>query len=247
RAWLVDRFEDRASVKPIFYLRDGLLIRPTSSLADLRRLDFERPFDAWNSLVGVPWRGRVLILDTLPIPDRKWECPPIASTIKKILRSQTALEQLPQFTNRQVQELCRVIEERAEDGDASARLTRVRSELGSLADQRELARGVVSELITVASVQREIQVAKDALLEEFKHSRQDLVSELERLRAQRDGLARDIDDKKEEIKRQSTELTKNVKKAFENARSAGTESLGQVALFQVLLGLVRKDAETQSG
>jgi hypothetical protein len=212
-----------------------LLVKPVSETTDFDRLDYERPFDAWETLNAVRWKGRFLVLENLPPPEREWECPPIASAIKKVLKSHIEQESFPELTNRHIQQLCLNAEQEAETKSVSARLERVHKELDRLADQREVAREIVSELLNVSSVRKEVEEAKVKIVSDFIQSKADLAGELEKLRHQKEAVVKEIAQKKEDVKRQSAEVTKSVKKAFETAKTAGVDSLGQVALFQGFL------------
>ena len=235
RAWLKKSYVGQPAVKPIFQLKDGLLVKPVSETTDFDRLDYEQPFNAWETLNAVRWQGRFLMLDNLPPPEREWECPPIASAIKKVLKSHIEQETFPELTKRHIQQLCQKVEYEVETKIVSARLERVHKELDRLADQREVAREIVSELLNVSSVRKEVEEAKDKIVSDFKQSKADLAGELEKLRSQRDAVVKEIAQKKEDVKRQSAEVVKSVKRAFETAKAAGVDSLGQVALFQGFL------------
>lgn len=236
RSWLKKSYVVQPAVKPIFQLQDGLIVKPVSETTDFDRLDYERPFDAWETLNAFRWQGRFLVLENLPPPEREWECPPIASAIKKVLKSHIEQESFPELTKRHIQQLCLSAEQDAETKAVLARLVRVHKELDRLADQREVAREIVSELLNVSSVRKEVEEAKEKIVSDFIQSKDDLFGELEKLRRQKDSVVKEIAQKKEDLKRQSAEVTKSVKRAFETAKAAGVDSLGQVALFQGILG-----------
>lgn len=236
RSWLKKSYVVQPAVKPIFQLQDGLLVKPVSETADFDRLDYERPFDAWETLNAVRWQGRFLVLEKLPTPEREWECPPIASAIKKILRSHIEQESFPELSKRHIQQLCLSAKEEADTKSVSTRIERVHKELDRLADQREVTREIVSELLNVPSVRKEVEEAKEKIISEFIKSKEDISGDLEKLRRQKDSVVKEISQKKEDLKLQSAEVTKSVRKAFEAAKAAGVESLGQIALFQGVLG-----------
>lgn len=234
RAWLKKRYAGQKAVKPIFQLQDGLLVKPSVETTDFERLDYERPFEAWETLAAVRFRSRLLVL-RLPPYEREWECPPIASAIKKILKSHGEEEMFPELTKRHIQHLCQKVEHDLGKKAVSARLERVQKELGALADQREVAGEIVSALINISSVRKEIEEAKDKIVRDYLQSKTDLARDLEKLHQQKVAVVKDIAQKKEEVKRQSAEVTKSIKRAFETAKAAGVESLGQLALFQAFL------------
>lgn len=236
RYWLKKSYVVQPAVKPIFQLQDGLLVKPVNETTDFERLDYERPFDAWETLNAVRWQGRFLVLGKLPTPEREWECPPIASAIKKILRNHIEQESFPELSKRHIQQLCLSAEEEADTKSVSTRIERVHKELDRLADHREVTREIVSELLNVPSVRKEIEDAKEQIVSEFIKSKEDISGELEKLRRQKDSVVKEISQKKEDLKLQSAEVTKSVRKAFETAKAAGVDSLGQIALFQGVLG-----------
>lgn len=239
RGWLTKQYTGRNGQRPIFQLQDGLLIKPTIDTGDLKHLDFEQPFDAWESLVAIEWQNHVLVLGPLLSPDRKWECPPIESAVKKVLKSHIKLENFPKLTKIQIQELCHLVGKDAENGLTSERVGRVMGELNNLADQGASLKTLVADLLSLPSIKLEIEVAKSAVLDDFKRSKQDISSEIERLKGHKDRLVQELEQKKSEVKRQSADLTKNIQHTFDRAKKAGIDTLSHVALFQGFLAKER--------
>ena len=243
REWLIQH-KGTPTIKALFQLRDGLIVKPPTDAADLSHFDFERPFDAWYSLVGVNWQRRVLVVGALSAADSKWECPPIGTTIRKLLKTHGELEEVPNLSKHQVQALCRFVEQSGQQNLTLTRIDRVRRELLSLGEQHEALHDLTGDLLNVPSVREQVDAAKSNAVEAFKASKIKAVAELEKLSRQREVITKEIERKKEELKQQTSELVKAIRKAFENAKSAGINSLAQVALFQALLTKKSSSQET---
>jgi hypothetical protein len=238
RIWLQTQWNVKRGQFPLFELEDGLIVRLPGDWADPTTYKFENPLDSFETLNGYAvGRDRLggVVLGPLPAPSGKYDCAPVATLVKRILRSHQSFSQFPAFTNAQIQALADFsAREEAEPIASSLPLASLR--LSQISNLKTDLTDALGEIMLLPQVVNEVETEKAKLIEAFKAARIKEESTLERLREQQQQISNEIKASRKAARQKEVDLSLQLKAAFERAREDGLKTLAEVAVLQCLLG-----------
>ncbi len=227
------------SLQPLlFVLSDGLIVGPRSDRSDLSKDEaFETGLLCWNGLSGWRLEGRQFVFEPVPKEQGLYECPPIASSIRKLLKPHLGGggKTNAGLTKAQLTELTHLLGSGEVDLTAR-RLQRIKSDLDQIRLNQDALDALVEQLQTHSSVKERI----DAIVREEAVKRAgektDLQNDIGRLQKERGEWEERIRKQKEEHRKLRDDTAKVVRAAFEKARTEGAATLAELAIFQELTG-----------
>lgn len=233
--WLQEIYETNPAVRPIFQLSDGVIIRLNGDITNPRKANFEIPFDGFISHPAILWRGRMLVMKPLPAPDFKYDCTPLATAIKRVFKARSELVDFPTITKAQLQMLADFVTKDGRDNSVKNSAMRAKNHLGEIFEIKELLDETVSCLLKLPEIEEQLQHEKKKILDGFKVDAEASNLEISNLRKEIKALKAEVDRKKQTIKSQSGELSREIGKAFQRASEEGVKTLANAALFSALL------------
>ena len=235
REWVAAASADKQLAGPLFVTSDNLCVKPKGeSLARVRTAAYDWVLECWDSLPGVEFGNSAYVVGPLPKAVRTYDCSPITTLARRVLR-EMADEKLVGLTKKQISEISRLIGT-VEPGKDNARLNQLVKHLDGIARSDEHYEELVCELLrsplTKADVEIRVQEASSQLSTDLDQGR----LALENLRVEKQSAERNLEKLREAADKRVREIRIAVKKAFNSAKEKELETLGQLALFQGLLG-----------
>jgi hypothetical protein len=233
REWIL-KHRDSVSGGAVFVLADGLCIRARDVSSFTLTGSFDWTFEAWDSLTGVELPQGPCIIGGLPPAVRQYECTPPGVLARRALKLLSERREI-KITKAQLSVLAAAL------SDVDLALPEVHRErivtgLRTLSAADEHFTEFVSILLTAPDVQRELEkqkaIASEAAQLELTKERESL----EKLKREADTVRKRLEKLEAEEAEQSRQIKLSVRKAFESARDRGVETLGQLAVWQELLG-----------
>lgn len=224
------------SLQPLlFQLNDGLIIGSRTGRLDLSKEEsFDSGLLSWNSLLAFRLEARLFVLGTPPKEQGVYECGGLASTVRKLFRSQVREGKVPGgLTRVQLTQLAKSLGD-FESGLASLRIQRVRAELERLGQQQEAFDTLIVELMKQPEVKRRIDQRVEEETTRQLDQKINLQADVARLAKERGQWEERIRKEKADHKKLSDETTRVVKVAFDKARAEGVSTLADIAIFQAL-------------
>lgn len=238
RIWLQTQSNVKRGHFPFFELEDGMIVRLPGDWTDPATYKFENPLDSFETLNGYALgrdRLGIVVLGPLPAPSGKYDCAPVATLIKRILRSHQNFSLFPAFTNAQIQALVD-FSAREEAEPISSSLSLAGSRLSQISDLKNDLTDALGEIMLLPEVVKEVEAGKAKIIEDFKAARVKEESTLERLREQQQQTLNEIKANRKAARQKEVDLGLHLKAAFERAREDGLKTLADVAVLQCLLG-----------
>lgn len=218
----------------IFWLEDGVLLKPSGNVVDFERMNFDVPLDGWNSLDGICWQDQFFVLGELPQPDFKYDCSDLGGAIKKVLKSLNKIEGMPPFNNSQITELSRFL-----DSDEfqllPRQIDRVKTELSSYSNVNFNILEVVDLLLVRPDIKKLIDEAKEKAVENALVEQVKLKQNVEALRLEKVRIEKSIGQKNIELRQFQTKLSVGIKNTFDDAVKNGEKVLIESAIFNAIL------------
>jgi hypothetical protein len=236
RKWIADEYPQISVPRPVFKFLDGCMARPVGELSEFLRPDKDHLVDIWASAEACLWRGHALILNVIPSSDRRADFSDVSFATRELLRRHFDSGVEAKLTKAAIQEILRHIKTDKGGDVTNSRIRRVERELTAFLTATDEIEHVVDLLMEDWRVKEDLERRKLLKLEEISKENGSISEEIEKLNKQREILRADVVRLKDETKKQSGEVSKAIRKAFEGAKKDGVAALAQVALFQGIVG-----------
>lgn len=219
----------------LFLLKDGLIVGPRRDRQNLSGNDaYEDGLLAWSALPGLRLEGRLLVPGPLPKETEIYECADLASTVKKLFKAGAkGAKTAAGLTKAQFRDLVQSLASGQSSRDA-LRIQRIRAELGRLEEYPDAMEALVGQLLSDPSVALRIDQAVSVEANRRLSEKNDLESDIARLREEREEWLGRIKANREEHKKLRNDTIKVVRSAFERARADGVATLAEVAVLHAL-------------
>jgi len=220
--------------KPLFCLKDNIIIKPHVNIIDYTMADFDEPFDAWSSLPAIKWGDLFLVVQRLPATEMKYDCSDTSMLAKKLLKLDLQLFDIPKLKASQVKDLIAFM--KSGQFQASAKqIERLEVELNKYADIRDGLSQIVELIVNRPDIKDAIETEKRKAVQEMVEQQVKLKSMIENLRAEKTKIEEQIAKESKTLKQLPNTISKNIAQAFEEARKHGEKVLGELALFKCLM------------
>lgn len=227
----------------LFALRDGLIIGPKTEKADLTRDEsYESAFNAWPTLTALLIEGRTFVVGPLPPPSIAYDCSPLASTVRQLLRD-TEKDGL-QLTRAQRRDLIAAFKSQS-IGVSDLRMRRVTRDIDRIVADQEAISEIVSFLLRRPEIDARISEAVAAEARSRTAVRDQLQGEIQRLTEEKGIWESKLRDLSTQHRKLSGEAMSVVKSAFDKAMATGVETLANAKIFQALAGEVKLGRERE--
>lgn len=237
--------KEPALQRNVFLLTDGPAIAPKERVDLVRDDSYEAPFYCWSRLDANLFEGRLLILGPLPEPTSLYDCAPIASAVKQLVRS-IKERGTSQLTKAQQKEIIATVQ--AEDvGIARQRLARIVNHLDRAVEDEAAIEEMLSIFMEHQSVRARIDQRVDEVVAARVSERDVVVAEIERLSKDKASLEQRIRQLSEQHRKIGQETAGVVKGAFDKAVANGLEELAKVEIFNALVGPRSEASANQQG
>ena len=238
RIWLQTEFKPRVGSFPIFKLCDGPTLRIPNLSGTPAGFGFEKPLELYESIDAFQLsNGSSIVLGPLPHLSGVYDCSPPTIWLRRLLKAHSKSVDFPPFTKAQVSELGSFIKDQ-EIEPLAPNLHLGIERLANLADLRSAINDCIGSLLKLPEVNLAIEDAKSELIKAFESRQSEEKAAIERLQRERRSLSEQIYQTNKRLKQQTEDLADAVRSAFERARDDGADYLGQVAVFQALIGNV---------
>lgn len=221
-------------MRPIFQLARGGFVRAAADVAPQTSISLDKPLLHYHSLPMWDVGGTGVVASPLPPPDGEYDCADLTVITSRLLRDAEVRRQLPQMTRAQLDTFAEALKASAL-GLTEQRLARITQEFDRYITSADRLQQISAAIIESASVKALIESAKQAAIEQARAENQELRDERARLQKELGELRERRLAAIEESRRTAEEIRKTVRRAFEKAREAGVELLGESALFATLL------------
>lgn len=244
RAYIKHVFEERgaASAPLLFLLRDQVIVGCPAGKDLTRDEGFDGGLPRWNTLSAFRFEGRALVPGPLP-PSEVYECEALASSLRKLFAGNYWDSDKP----------TRALTKRLQDLIASGlpklsseRAARLRAELESIDAHDGAMSALLEEVMRNpqigAQVDKMVQAKVDALVAQKEQLRKS-VQQLEQKQAD---LMEQRRQAEKEQKAVAPAVAKAIRGAFDKARNDALGTLGEVAVFKMLMDeLIERPAPAQ--
>lgn len=236
RIWIQTVFQSHPGLYPIFELTDGLLVRAPWDLSDTSNSKFEKALEIFEELQAfITPQGSKIVVGPLPVSSKKFDCAPIGTLIKRILRLHEKSMEFPAFTKNQAQIAADFLS--SQDIEIlESNLSRTKSRLENAAEIREKIESYVELILAIPQVSNAVESEKSKIIAEFIKSRISEENALSNLRNQQVQAQEAIEAAQKNSKQIEVEISKQIKNAFERASRDGIKTLADIAVFKSILG-----------
>lgn len=217
----------------LYLLEDGTVIAPKNRSSDLSRDEgFEQSFSAWHGLSAIPFEGRLLVLDPLPLSHESYDCSSLGSAVKRLAKA--AVEQKSiQLTNLQIRELIASFES-VDIGVETQRLHRIEQRLELLAGDYDSLQAIVPLLLQHPLIRKQVSLGVEHEVRARAAENAEAQREVLNLKAEKTQWQTRVKELQTQHRRAESEATALVKAAFDKAVNNGIDALANVAVINAL-------------
>jgi hypothetical protein len=235
RSWIQTSFKYNLGQFPIFELDDGLLVRAPWDLTDTSNTKFEKALEVYDELEAfLTPHGKKIVIGPLPAFSKKYDCAPIGTLIKRILRLHEESLDFPTFTKNQAQAAAEFLA--SQDFEIlESNLSRTKTRLMSAADLREQVESCIQLVLAIPEVSEAVEGEKSKIIADFIKSRITEESTLTKLKNQQQQVTEAIELTQRNAKKLETDIANHLKNAFERASRDGAKTLADFAVFKSFL------------
>jgi hypothetical protein len=235
RTWIQTIYKQLPGIYPIFELKDGLLVRAHWELTDVSNTKFEKALDIFEDLQAfLTPQGKRIVIGPLPVSSKKYDCAPVGTLIKRILRVHDTSLEFPAFTKNQAQLAADFLS--SQDVEIlESNLNRTKVRLQNAANVREQIEESIQLILAIPEVANAVESEKSRIIAEFIKNRISEENVLIRMRAEQTQVLESIDAAKKTAKQIEVDISKQIKNAFERASKEGVKTLAEVAVFKSIL------------
>ncbi|VBI35263.1 Uncharacterised protein [Burkholderia pseudomallei] len=232
------------ATKPLFVLRDQLVVGCPPGKDLSRDEGFESGLPCWQTLSACRFEGRVLVPGPLPPPET-YECEALGTSLRKLFaKGEWRTDKPTKALARKLQELIAS----GEPGLRSARVARLRAEL-SFIDQHEGAMdALLDEIMRDPSISARVDEQVNARVEALIEQQEQLRNSVQQLEQKKRDLQEQQRKAERDQKAVAPAIAKAIRGAFDKARGDALGTLGQVAVFKALIDeLIERPAAPGGG
>lgn len=217
----------------LYLLEDGTVIAPKNRSADLSRDEgFEQSFSAWHGLRAIPFEGRLLVLDPLPLSHESYDCSSLSSAVKRLAKA--AVEQKSvQLTSLQIRELIASFQS-VDIGVETQRLHRIEQRLELLADDNDSLQAVVPLLLQHPLIKEQVSLGVEHEVRARTAENAEMQREILNLKTEKTQWQTRVKELQSQHRRAESEAAALVKAAFDKAVNNGIDALANVAVINAL-------------
>jgi len=215
---------------PFFQLKGGALVKFKS---DRPKLD--EPLQQYSVNLAYEFDNRLIIIDEPKKLSAFIDCSPIELQIKKLLNFLKASDSLPSFSNAEIARFADLAQQDSSTGNPSSYIERVLASIQNLSANRELARQVVDEIMTLPTLVEELEERKAKILEKYKSDIRSEKNELSILRNERRLLEESLADQRSQNEKLISKLNERLVAAYNSASNNGLDILTQAAILKPFL------------
>lgn len=217
----------------LYLLEDGTVIAPKNRNSDLSRDEgFEQSFSAWHGLSAIPFEGRLLVLDPLPLSHESYDCSSLGSAVKRLAKA--AVEQKSvQLTNLQIRELIASFQS-VDIGVETQRLHRIEQRLELLAGDYDSLQAVVPLLLQHPLIKEQVSLGVEQEVRARAADNAEVHREILNLKAEKTQWQNRVKELQTQHRRAESEAAAMVKAAFDKAVNNGIDALANVAVINAL-------------
>lgn len=227
----------------LFVLRDGLIIGPKTEKVDLTRDEsYESAFHAWPTLTALLIEGRTFVVGPLPYPSMAYDCSPLTSTVRQLIRD--AEKEGLQLTKAQRRDLLAAFQSQS-TGVSELRMRRVTRDIDRIVADEEALSEIIPFLLRQPEIEARVSEAVSAEARSRMAVRDQLQSEIQRLTEEKVTWESKLRDLGTQHRKMSGEAMSVVKSAFDKAMASGVETLANAKIFQTLAGEARSDRQRE--
>jgi hypothetical protein len=237
RDWIREVFVPAHDVFPVFRLLDGPLLKLPSEVTDPRAANFDLPLSLYRDHPAVRWSGRTIVIKPFPASQLKYDCAPVRTAVKKLLRESAELAELVPLTKRQISELADAVDRHSTDATIKQSIQRAKARLGQLVENRDELQALMEDIVKLPPVAEAIRQEQERAAVAAKKEAESAKSELGKLAAEKQQLQGEIDNLKQARKKESAAVAREIKHVFEKAGAEGVKTLAEISLFKHILGI----------
>ena len=237
REWIKEIYEPASYVFPVFRLQDGPILKLSSDITDPRTANFDSPLCLYRDHPAVKWGPRTIIIKPFPASQVQYDCAPVRTAVKKLLRESTKLSELPSLTKRQISELADAADEQYTEGTIKQSILRAKACLEQFFENRDELHALMEDIVKLPPVAEAIRHEQERAAAAAKEAAESAKSELGKLAADKRQLQGEIENLKQARKKESAAVSREIRLAFEKAGAEGLKTLAEISLFKNILGL----------
>jgi hypothetical protein len=237
RSWIQNEYHGRDYVYPVFQLADGVIIKPSGSITEFSKYNFDTPFNAYSSHEAIAWQGKLIVIKPFPAAEFKYDCAGISTVIKRLFKARAELSGFPVLTKGNLQNLAALANKETDDGLLADSTTRAIKSIEHIFSVRENVETFFADIMGMPEVVEKINEVIESVKLEQKALLENESHELEQIATSKQKLLSEIQAANQAVKNVTSELTKEIKRAFERASKDGVKTLADVAVLQPFLTL----------
>lgn len=237
RDWIKEIYVPAQDVFPVFRLLDGPILKLPAETTDTRTANFDSALSLYPSHPAVRWNGRTIVIKPFPATNLQYDCAPVRTAVRKLLRETAELSGLPSLTKRQVGDIADAAARHSTDATIKQSIPRARARLEQLFENRDELQSLVDDILLLPSVKDAIELEKTRAAAAVREEAQASKAELGKLAAEKQKLQADIESLKQSKKKESAAISHEVRQAFDRAGADGFKTLAGISVFKNILGL----------
>lgn len=224
----------------IFHLSDGVFVGSKND----RKIDFskdemfEQGLCLWKSLPTVRFDGRILAISPLPNAYQVYDCASLASTVRKLFKHRSQEEKsTDRVSKSQLSNLIHSLNSSDVELD-DFRIQRIKARLEELMEGEDAFDTLLQELMNLQPIKQRVDELIEQKAERQLTEKNDLQADIERLRQEQKDWRERVRKQSEECRKLPDNVSNAIKTAFDKAQSDGLSTIGELAVFKALFGVV---------
>ncbi|QOD82939.1 hypothetical protein IEZ30_00050 [Chromobacterium haemolyticum] len=247
REWIQNLYQaKREKVYPLFALSDGLVLRIPGDPKEPARFDFDTLLEGYKNIEVTKLSDGLEIVPTpLPTLDVPFDCAPVSTCLKRLLKECVDAETIPKLSQAQIKAITGFAGEKETIAHRKT-YQRAAAQLRNMEEARQLLWEISTDLLQLPEVKVVVESKKADILKEFHRQQEDLVNEISSLEKKKTQILQELEKLQQNARketerakkiaeRQEVELVARIKKVFDQATADGIETLAQTALFKAIL------------
>lgn len=215
----------------LFVLRDQLIVGCPTGKDLMRDEGFEAGLPCWHTLAAFRFEGRTVVPGPLP-PSELYECETLASSLRKLFAGDYW------DTDKPTRTLARKLQDLIASGKpklGSERAARLRAELATIEEHEGAMPALMEEVMRDPRIGAQVDKLVEAKVNVLVAQKEQLRKSIQQLEQKQTELLEQRRQAEREQKAVAPAIAKAIRGAFDKARADTLGTLGEVAVFKILM------------
>lgn len=237
RDWIREVYAPAQDVFPVFRLLDGPMLKLPAETTDPRTANFDAALSLYPSHPAVRWNGRTVVIKPFPATNLQYDCAPVRTAVKKLLREAAELSGLPSLTKRQIGDIADAADRHSTDATVRQSIPRARARLEQLFGNRDELQTLADDILLLPAVKDAVEEEKKRAAAAVREEAEASKAELGKLAAEKQQLQAEIESLRQSKKKEAAAVSREIRQAFDRAGTDGLKTLAGISVFKSILGL----------